>query len=70
MKNHFMQTSEEYYNRDRLFERNEKVINEEPTKPIKDCWTREEVIKLLKEVMRISSYTSIFDFEQWIESNL
>jgi len=52
---------------DRLKLNPDNTIN---IKSVKDSWTREEMIKVCKEVMRVSSYTSTFDFDEWIESNL
>ena len=37
---------------------------------IKSEWSKEEVIEICRKAFQHTTYTSIFDFDEWIESNL
>lgn len=39
-------------------------------KKVKDSWTRDEVIKLCKQAIIAGSFSSTFEFDEWIETNL
>lgn len=39
-------------------------------KLVKDSWTRDEVIELCDKAITAGSFSSTFDFDEWIKSNL